>query len=53
MHGRLLSYLLCFILVTSVNLAMTATAHSQTPDGPVAAAEGKPSGELDFQTANK
>ncbi len=53
MHGRLLSYLLCFILVTSVNLAMTATAHSQTPDGPIAAAEGKPSGELDFQTANK
>jgi thioredoxin-like negative regulator of GroEL len=54
MHGRLFSYLLCFILVTAINLTMTVTAHSQTPDAAPALAEGgKPAGDTDFQKANK
>ena len=54
MYGRLFSYLLCFILITSINLTMSVTAHSQMPDtSPASAEAGKPSGDLDFQKANK
>lgn len=54
MYGRLFSYLCCFILITSINLTMSVTAHSQTSDASPASAEaGKPSGDLDFQKADK
>lgn len=54
MYGRLFSYLFCFILITSINLTMSVTAHSQTSDASPASAEaGKPSGDLDFQKADK
>ncbi|MFA5183789.1 MAG: hypothetical protein WC405_20985, partial [Syntrophales bacterium] len=54
MHGRFFSYLICFVLFASLNLTLTATAHSQTPGtAPAAAEEGKPAGDLDFQKANK